>query len=75
MGAQVDAVTVQAEELARTAGQLQDLVMRFHAEVGTDAAIEATYAGDYQKADVVLRRRGGDWSRDHSGHGYESRAS
>jgi methyl-accepting chemotaxis protein len=74
MGAQVDAVTSQAEELARTAAQLQELVMRFHAEVGTDAAIEAAYSDDDEDG-YLPRRRGDDWSHAEAGHGYVSRAS
>ena len=66
------------EDLARTAGQLQELVMRFHAEVGTDAAIEAAYGfepGDEADYDVTPRRRGDDWGQSGTGHGYASRAS
>ena len=66
----------EAEDLARTANQLQELVMRFHAEVGTDAAIEAAYANDGDEYDAVVpRRRQDDWGTVETGHGYASRAS
>jgi methyl-accepting chemotaxis protein len=77
MGAQVDAVTAQAEDLARTASQLQELVMRFHAEVGTTAAIDAAYdlESDDDEYEPAQRRRGNDWASAEPRSGFRSRAS
>jgi len=77
----VDAVTAQAEDLARTAEQLQDLVARFHAEVG-GAVDSDDYDAEYDDdltddADepYIPRRRPGDWAPAETGRGYTSRAS
>jgi hypothetical protein len=71
-------VTAQAEELARTAEQLQDLVARFHAEVGTDAGVDAAFEGDgddEEEQSFVPRRRDADWGPRDARPGQVSRAS
>jgi hypothetical protein len=66
-------VTTQAEELARTAEQLQALVARFHAGVGADADIDGDAEDEAQT--VVARRRADDWAGAESEEAYVRRAS
>src|SRR5581483_4420616 len=74
MGRQIDGVTVQAEELARTAEQLRALVERFH----TRTELDADYAADGYADEgepVVARRRSDDWASDARGAAHAHRAS
>jgi methyl-accepting chemotaxis protein len=80
MGEQVNAVTAQAEDLANTAEQLQELVARFHAGVGAglhaeDAGTEYADTTGWQEPAVTPRRRSGDWSVAENPGRYVSRAS
>ncbi len=65
-------VASQVEELARTSEQLQELVARFHAEVG-----DGEYLDDQDEEGAhVPRRRADDWApAPRADSGYVSRAN